>query len=1340
MKRVDCFMLFSYLWRATNKNLTYNNMPNYLSYMLRACFTWLLLTLSSLPVSAVSRFFNSDQLSSNLITSMCQDKQGYIWVGTEYGLNRFDGVRFAQYYADDLTPCPIADNNVRHLMVDHDGKLWVQFVSGIQRYDDLTGNFCSVNFKDAAELTLSDITQCGDGTVLVLSAEKGIWTIDPKTMTATLAKNLNKGTPLPEAHTIMEDGKQRLWIATNDNGLRMIDTYTGRFCHFGEDLLGSRGVSGIGQDGRGRIVILSRTRLLVYNEKSRTLDVVMEVDRNLSARRMFASPQGDLYIGTFGHGLLRVDIDKPGLTVVEEHTPAVPLPPSTYSGLPDLSKQKVNAMLVDALQNIWIGCFQQGLALLSPRQYPFVFQRMSDYSFDNGGHLTALFGDHRGNVYVCQERNGIRRAGWAGRLEGTWLEGNTVIAGAADSQDYLWVGTYNNGACRLNLATGSAYWLPSLKGERIKAFAFDKAGNVYMSVFNKGLRSFIADGSDERVLCGGKLQLHNPYINQLMTDREGMIWIGHYYGLDIYDPAYDRLVEVPQDSVLRRATIFALAESSDGTVWVGSNHGLFCYDRNTKSWQHYDKSDGLPNEIICGIVETQDGNIWLSTYRGMSQLNRRTKTFTNYLKGNGLVESSYARGIFFTSPLGHVNFGTDDGITYFFAKDVKPVEFLRAPALTGLVVNGQQEVASDGKIVLPYTDNTFTLYFSTMDFRVPDNVVYEYRFSDDPDDAWHATAPGQCSINFTHLTSGNHRLEVRAVDNGVRSPIAKIQIRITPPWYRSWIAYTLYILGLLVLAFLIWRNWRNKQLAEVNESKIRFFVDISHELRSPLTLIKSPVDALLKGNYDKQTTHALRNIQRNTDRLLLLVNQILSIRKIEKGQQQVHFAKTDMAKFVSEICRNYDYQAEKRNISLTFSSDAETVNAWIDREQFDKVVNNLIGNAMKYVDEGGHIEVELAQTDGITLTVRDDGPGIDEAQLKKVFQRFFQLGDRPATGQMGYGIGLNLTQKIVALHGGTIQARNRSDQSGSEFIVMLPAGNGHLQQSQLVDETYFDGMTSSADTDVNTVEQRSSTVRRKTNYRIVVVDDDEEIRQYLTTELSETYHVTPCVNGQEALQIVTTEQPSLVITDVMMPVMDGFTLLHRLKNNTATSHIPVLMLTTRTEHQAHIEGLEKGADAYMDKPFNMEELEARVAGLIANRNRLRGKFSGVQSQTDVVKNIELKGNNEQLMERIMKTVNERLSDEDFNVEALADAVGLSRVQLHRRVKEMTGISVGEFIRNLRLQQAARLLEKGDITVSQVTYAIGMVNPTHFSSAFKRYFGVTPTEYMNKHQQETNTDA
>lgn len=1277
--------------------------------------------------TGISHFYDTDQLSSNLITSVCQDSQGFIWISTEYGLNRFDGIHSTSFYADDESAQPLLNNNIRKVICDNDGRVWVLSFKGLQCFDQLSNSFPAVHIDGIDHTFPTDMIVMRDGRLLLLTTDRGLSFVDTGKMISEQWTDANKLYTDETATCMFEDSRGRIWICSDKSGLTQLDIKASQSIHFDRSQLFSNGTNDVCEDGKGRIIVLSRSKVLLYDEKTKGLHIIGDAS-NLYLRKLFRTKEGKVLVGTYGSGLLTVDI---------ENNRLVPCLQQTVEGV-NLATQSIQTYFEDMQQNKWIGCYHVGIAFLSDQQLPFHFYDIQSLQQDNGGVVSLLTYDTDHFVWG-QENNGLINVARDGSVIGRQFPGMYIISYHRADPDHLWIGTYGKGAGIVRAGSVQPIMIDSLNGKRIRDITTDKEGNVYLGIFDYGLLSYSADGNRQRTLVNGKLQLRNRYLNKLFVDSKGWLWIGHYNGIDVYDTKGDQLVGVPVDSVLRNSHTFAILESKDGLIWAGTNHGLFCYDRNKEEWQHFDKGDGLCNEIVCGIVEDDGGDLWISTYRGLSHFLRKTNKFVNFYKGNGLVSTNYIRGFYGKMPNGKIYFGNDHGVTYFSAELAAKTSFTNAPFLTGLIVAGK-EVGTDGEhIKLNYQDNTFTLRFSTMDYREAGNVQYEYRFADEKNDVWHQLPPGGSDMILSHLRYGNHQLQVRALDNGTYSPVKEIAIQITPPWYRSWWAYVLYALLATIIIFMVLQNIRHKQLADMNEEKIKFFVDISHELRSPLTLIKSPLDKLLQQAHDTNETRALRNMKRNTDRMLTLVNQILSIRKIEKGQMKLHFAETDLGEFVEDICHDFDYQTEARKISLICSKPDSPLMVWIDREHFDKVVTNLITNAFKYVPDGGEIHVALRTADSIKaeLMVSDNGAGIDEEMLKKVFDRFYQTSARPAAGQMGYGIGLNLTQKLTTLHGGTIVARNRTDGQGSEFVVQLPLGNKHLPQAQLVDADYFaDTTEQKSKQSPITIGEHTRKVRTRTNYQVAVVDDDADICTFLKTELGETYNVLTYPNGKDALTGIVETVPDLIISDVIMPEMDGITLLKRIKTSTKLSHIPVILLTSKSEHQALIKGLEEGAEAYIDKPFNLEELEARVASLIANRLRVKGKFSGAQEQEDTIRQIELKGINEELMQRIMKVVNERIDDSDFNVEALSDAVGVSRSQLHRRVKDITGISVGEFIRNLRLQQAARLLEKGDTSIAQVTYATGFSNPTHFSTAFKKHFGVSPSEYMNRHNSET----
>ena len=1298
---------------------------------------WLLTGMNAL---ASVLFYDDDRLSSNMITDICQDHQGYIWIATEYGLNKFDGVNMTQYFCDEATETSLSDNIVRHVLTDRRGALWVVSNLGVQRYNRLTDAFDNVIFDEGKTANINDITETGDGHIWLLSAGHGIYEID-EDLKALPLESLNKHIDRnDQADNFYIDRKGRLWIAYHQS-LQVIDPESGKAWNCEEQLQPDNRAVDIIEDAEGKLLVLTYASIMQLNERTKGLETLVSYPRN-DMTRFFKDAAGRLLAGTNGSGLWMVNVESRQI--------------SRFSGIDtqevDPGQAKVFTYLEDRDGNRWVGCTQKGLLFVSQKPNPFHFIPLNRLPSDNGNTLRALAADSEENVYVCQEEGGIAVISPSGQLLHQWMKGYTVMAICPDRDGQLLAGTYRDGLFRIDPRTGREQQLT--RGQRIGSITLDSKGNIYTAVFNDGLHSYTPDGKTERLLCKGRLKLTNPYLNRLFTARDGKIWIGHYYGVDVYDPQTDSMVDVSIHEALRPAIVYTIEQSPrDRSIWVGTNKGLFQYHtRGTAkgTWKRFTTKNGLPNDIVCGIVVTDDGTLWASTYRGLAEIDA-DGTFTSYYRGNGLQEWSYLRGVYTWTGIDEVLLGNLGGITYFNPSKIAKNEFRSSPVLTGMKLgddNVNAQTRSNGKkiidvpidqtdaVTVSYVDNTFSLSFSTMDFRDPENVHYEYRFSDEPKDTWHKTQAGVPEIYFTHLSKGSHLLQVRAYENGIYSPVKELKLVVLPPWYNSRGAYFFLSLILLAMAALWWRYFWIRRKAELNEEKIKFFVDISHELRSPLTLIKSPVEQLLLKAKDPQITRALRNIERNTNRLLTLTNQILSIRKIEKGQMKMHFAETLLGEFVEGIVHDYDYRAEMSRVKLTFDNQAPDMKVWIDCEHFDKVVANLIGNAMKYVTENGEISVVLTKnTDGMAqLTVRDDGPGIDEAQLNRVFDRFYQATVRSAPGQMSYGIGLNLTHKIIMLHKGSITARNRTDGHGAEFTVRLKLGNGHLSGEQLVDGSYFAAAPDTGEpipiaTDMNKPRRQ----RAKTNYTVAVVDDDEEIRTFLQTELGESYRIRTYADGKSALEGIVDSVPDLVVSDVVMPGVDGVELLKRLKSSTTTSHIPVILLTSKAEHQSRIEGLSSGADAYVQKPFNLEELEVCISSLIANRIRMKGKFSGVQEQQETVRQIEMKGNDAILMEKIMKAVNDRLDDDTFNVEALAEEVGLSRVQLHRRVKELTGITVGEFIRNIRLKQAAKLLAKGDITVAQVTYAVGFANPTHFSAAFKKHYGVTPSEYIQKHQ-------
>uniref|UniRef100_UPI003FEDDF84 hybrid sensor histidine kinase/response regulator transcription factor n=1 Tax=Prevotella sp. TaxID=59823 RepID=UPI003FEDDF84 len=552
-----------------------------------------------------------------------------------------------------------------------------------------------------------------------------------------------------------------------------------------------------------------------------------------------------------------------------------------------------------------------------------------------------------------------------------------------------------------------------------------------------------------------------------------------------------------------------------------------------------------------------------------------------------------------------------------------------------------------------------------------------------------------------------------------------IKLNVLAPWYLTvWakLIYLILVLGFMAAVIFIYLH---KKKRDLEEAKMQFLINATHDIRSPLTLIMEPLKKLKERLGNAEEYHEDIDIMdRNAQRLLTLVNQILDKRRLDKHQMNLSCRETNLVEFSRGLVSLFTYNANLRGINIRLEMPETPVNAWIDRNKLDKAIANLLSNAFKYTPNGGEIIFRIEKQDKkVLLYVIDSGKGLGKNDdAKTLFERFYQGKNSADMHLGGSGIGLNLCRSIVRLHGGDVYAHNREDgKSGACFIIELPLGKEHLKNNQI----YSDNR------DTKKKQQRGAASR---NSKILLVDDDIEICRYLKSELSDWYRFVICNNGKEALKQLLSGDFDLVVSDVVMPEMDGITLLRNIKGNANISHVPVIMLTSKSEISDRLEGIKLGADAYLAKPFSLEELHLTIDNLIDNVRRLKGKFTGALKQDDKVEKVEVKGYDEELMERIMKVVNENLSDSDFNVEKMCDEVGVSRTQLHRKLKEMTGVPTSEFLRNIRLNEAARLIREHKINITQVSYMVGFANNSHFSTAFKKYFGMSPTEYAARYSE------
>ena len=1292
----------------------------------------LLLLLATVLVSVLGlgqagQFVPSERFSSGLINDICQDKYGYIWVATDFGLNKFDGYRFTQFihHPDDSTT--VQTNTVTCLFCDKEGQLWVGTSRGMDRYDYASGSFIHYPFADGARPRIRKIIQMSDGgLVACTSGYHGLYVIGKKENKIFQGGNAD----MQYVNSIMQDSKGRFWQSAYDPvfsmrdaaGVHRLKSQTGFVVDFAER--------------NDEILIFGMHGIMSYrNDELSVADIDLQALQNTDVviQRVFRDRQGNIYIGTRGDGLYCLAAGSKKLEQVSCVTKDM-----------DLQTAKISAITEDRNGNLWLGCQSKGLVMLKQTPPQFQTWKLQYQGTPLSSTITSICEGDGDIVWCTVQGNGVYGFNQNGQIVAHPASPTSAEFIFRDKSRRYWIGT-NDALYAYDPKTGQANHKVSFDCDRFNDMTDDGRGNIYLSTYARGFCIYNPQTNELRNLNSNQKDnekgwLCNNWILNMMPDHSGRIWLATSSGVSCYDPANDSFRSYGWHQLLEGVLCFSLCETKQGNILIGTEQGVYVYEPGKKEAVPFPENNGLKNQVVGYIVEADNGDFWCSTSSGLWRYDQKKKLFINHINDNGLHSKEYINCVGMHTDNDRIYFANNEGITTFQPDVVTGVErTLPAVKLTDFYIAGHPvntRIESNGSPVttgpvidtdeyrVSYLDNSITLEFSLLDYIDPQNLIFEYRINEGE---WRQNAPGQNAIQMSHLQPGTYEVEVRVLSAGVYSETTLITIKVTPPWYRSTLAYLLYLtvfIAILIASLLYWRRWSSRQM---DEEKMKFLINATHDIRSPLTLIMGPLAKLKSLVSDNESKMYIDTIDRNANRLMLLVNQILDERRIDKSQMQLHCRETNMVDFISGICKLYQYNASQRNITFTFEHDRDHVLAWIDRINFDKVVSNLLSNAFKFTFDGGEVKVVLSETEkDVTLKVIDSGVGIKPEDTSHVFDRFYQGRNADDMGLQGTGIGLNLCKAITEMHHGEISAQGREDgQRGSCFIVVLPKGNAHLKPEEIVVDAPAREVLSTGGTGGRQFRQ----------FRILIVDDDHEIADYIINELGNRYKFDHAPNGKEGLKmLLTTNDYDLVISDVMMPEMDGITMLKRIKDNPQISQLPVIMLTSKAEVEHKLEGLKSGADAYIAKPFNMEELHIQIDNLIDNVRRLRGKFSGAVQQEERVEKIEVKGNDDALMERIMRSVNAHMSEPNYNVDTLAEDVGISRAQLHRKMKEMTGISSGKFLRNLRMEQAARLLREQKVNVSQVAYKVGYADLAHFSTAFKSHFGQSPSEYAETHKE------
>ncbi len=1301
---------------------------------------------------------DSTTISSNSIRALCEDGEGNIWVGTwNNGLNKFNRNtgKFTRYVNSERDTESISNNEILSVHCSKSNQVWIGTADGLNKLDKNNNRF--IRFKNDSlnpESISGNIVNC------IYEDKKGILWIGTSNGLNKFSEKDNKfiryvnssSNPRSINHNkvicLIEDKDGFLWVGTHGGGLNILNPETENFTHY---------------------------RLNSSNPFSISDDYIYA---------LLEDSRGSIWIGTYQGGLNRFDKQK---NRFYRYIPELDNPFS-------LNDNGVFALCEDRSGIIWIGTWVGGLNKYDPgkKKFKHYCQIADDPESINSNKIRSFCEDNYGSIWIGTEDAGLnilkrdsdKFIHYISKPSNTkGLSNNIVYSICKDNFNNLWIGTDGGGLNKLNLTTKKFTHFThdpnntnSISEDRISLVFKDNSGVLWIGTSEGGLNTFDIKSEKFTRLSRNpddKSGIGSEKVYSVYEDRRGVLWIGtHGGGLCRYDKKKKQFIYYqnrPGDSTsLSNNVVSCVYEDNAGILWVGTEDGLNKFDRENEIFYSYKKSDGLPNNMILGILEDDYGNLWLSTNKGISKFNPTNFTFRNYDENDGLQGNEFNQWAYYKCRNGEMLFGGSNGFNIFHPDSIRdntyipPVVITEFQLLHNTITAGfnksinrtilTNSISETSEIQLAHDDNVISFEFAALDFHIPGKNKYAHKLEGFDDD-WNYTNADRRFATYTNLDPGEYTFRVKGSNNdGIwNEDGAFLRIIINPPWWKNWWAYILYGIILASIFYSSTRFYLNRQrlkqqlilehehsekLEEVDQMKSRFFTNISHEFRTPLTLILGPSESIAINSSREEIRKHANTINKNANRLLDLINQLLDISKLEAGKLELKASKYNIVPFIKGVAMSFESFAEKKDITLRVKSDKDDIELYFDKEKMEKVFTNLISNAFKFTPEGGSIIVSIKETEhnSVEIKIKDSGIGIPEKEIPMLFDRFYQVDSPRSKTHGGSGIGLALSKELVELHKGVIKVESKLEK-WTEVTVILLLGKDHLQENEIVESIVPTKkkkvvVDNNSEWDSLLLEKSSSEIFDKDKIIILIVEDNTDVREYVKDSLESDYYIEEAANGEQGVRKAKAIIPDLIISDVMMPKMDGNELARKLKNDEPTSHIPIILLTAKTEQESKLEGLETGADAYLTKPFDTKELQIRIKNLINVRRKLQKKYGGgkiikVKDDDKKISNLD-----EQFMIKIMKVIENHISEEEFNIEDFGSEVGMSRMQIHRKLKALTGQSATYYIRSVKLNKAKEKLEKHGATISEIAYSLGFSSPAYFSRCFKEQYGFPPSELVD----------
>ncbi len=1328
-------------------------------------------------------------ITKRAVSVIKQDSEGFIWFGTNgAGLYRYDGINYKlyEYQWDNLHS--LNSSLINSIFEDSTQKFWIATDEGLNLYNKEFDNFERIDLNSAfpaAEnytIQISAIEELNKNELIIGTYGYGcLFKVNKFNFKAEKIPFNEKLTDSFLVTRISKVAENNYFIGTS-NGL-----YHFTFKSNGQieqrKIIANIPIEELFKDSTNNLWVGTRNDGLykvVLNAEQKEVSKFKITDK-----RILSIVEYENYIlcGTENDGF--IIINKQGV-IIHQY---LQNNKDEYS----LKSNSIWSLLVDNERRIWLGFYNKGVTVIDNLYNKFNSIRSLTNNSNSlqANSVTGIQEGSNGDLWITTDGGGIDVFNKkTGKFKHLNSDKNNILSDDIqtvfiDKNKQVWLGSWINGLYKLNKETNqiSNFSINNsgLTSNRVLSIDEDSKGNIWIGTFLKGLH-YLNSKTGKITYCNTKdfitYDINSSDIRKVLVDNDDDVWLGTTNGLFQVKQLKNNELEVislkDKMSVKLRNhasthRILSIYQSKDGLIWVGTDGGgLFNYNKSTQKFQWYNTVEGFNEMYVSSIIESENGDIWLAGTGGITKLDRENNLESNYTKDDGLLVNDFNYNAVMKSKNGELYFGSYQGVNYFHPNKMKkntnePKLFFTDFKLFNKSVSPKEKnsplsksISYTNKITLDYNQSVFTIDYIGLNYTRPEKQQYAY-LMEGVDPEWNYVGNTK-SATYTNLSQGEYVFNVKVANNdGVwtKKPL-KLYITVLPPWYLTKGAFIAYFIFFIGSIFLI--NWmlqerfkekqavkfeRDKRLQEeiLNNKKLQFFTNISHEFRTPLTLILNPLQDLLKDtkmSLPFEAKQKLNIVQKNAQRLNRLISELMDFRKLKSNKVRLNTKNIEIVSFVNDVVGHFKEEASHRKIELIFDSESGDFTSFIDKEMIEKVLFNIISNAFKVTPDKGKIIIsaqklkkprylklfnEHKNVEVFEIIVKDTGAGLTKKELTKIFERFYQVNKLNKGYYGSTGIGLEVVKDFVELHKGEINVSSKVKE-GTQFTVTLPLIIENLD----VDKTNIEEDLTDVILTMNTTNISSNTedveVVDKKAYTVLIVEDNAELRNYLKSSLSNYYKIITASNGKIGLDRAIEKLPDIIITDVVMPEMDGIELCKAIKTNLKTSHIPLLMLTAKSMVEDKIKGIDSGADAYINKPFNMEILKSTLTQLISSRQILFNKFyTGISNKTKE-KTTSL---DNQFIQKVLKYINAHLSDPNLSSESLEEEMFLSRSQLYRKLKALTGSSVNEFIRNVRLEKAKELLESKQFSISEVTFKVGFASPSYFTKCFKKRFGILPTE-------------